>query len=711
MGKYFSYQRVARTLSVVCLGCWWGLGAAQFGSLGNFMNGGSFSNLSNFGGGMTGGFSSTQGNTPDSLQERDYESERARLTYAHLFEPKFRKTDDSAFNPKREQIYVPYGRSPLGVYGNAVYNYVFDFSWQPGLNLDQSPYRYYKTRLEDIRLYQAERPFSALTYVAGSKEQQMLAASYTQNFLPNLNVFFDFNFVNTPGFFKNQRANNSNLDLGLHYHTLNGQYDLVTVFLKNGVVSNENGGVADDAYIHTTTEPAYLSDRSTVPVRLGDLVGYSLNPFDLSLSKGRQEEGTLFFMQNTFNLGQRKDFLGPDSVRVSVFVPRLRFYHTMKYETLRFSFIDASPRSETNFYNTYPNIPAELWQADTLRMTDKWSVWSNTLGFRLFPKYNQPQWYWQGELGHEWARDSVLFNRSVTVKSLQNLLVRGVLSTEIRATKTLLQAYGVYYWFGYNVNDFKLGAEIKQNLSKNFGWLRAKAELVRATPSRFNRVLSAFNTYRMPQDRFTPLLYAYMGLRWEMPRYNFFVHLHYYRIKNYVYATEAPLSRQFSDAIDVPQLEIGKLFTFWRRFHIFSRTTLQPPFAFFGAQKADKVLQLPLLYTSARMYYENYFKKMFLVAAGVEINYHTPFAAPAYTPLYAAYVYQNGFILSNLPQINLFIKSRINRRVTLSWRLENLNTITFVNGALYYANNNFTVLHHPFSELSFQFAIVWDLVN
>lgn len=678
---------------------------AQFGSLG--------STFSNLGSNLSSGFGG-QGEDTSSLavEERDYETERIRLQYKTLFGTYFTNAADSDFNPKREQFFYPYGQTALSNHGNAVYSYVYDGHIKPGLNLHQSPYHLYRTNLEDIRVYAAEKPFGSLGYVFGAREQQLLSGVYTQNISSGLNIFFDYRFSNSPGFFKNQNTNNSQLSGGVHYKNVAGTYLLTAAYIRNNMVSNENGGIVNKDDI-TGSDVEAFNDRTTVPVMLGDAVGYNTNPFNLTLNKGRKQNSNVLYVANTYSVGARDSVYGPDSLLMRIFKPRLSFTHSLEYSTQENMFLDHSAETDQRFYNTfYPSLPAGLL-TQTLLIRDKWNILSNRVSVRYLPNANDLKSFVNARICYDAMRDSMMVNTALPdAPYLFNLSADGNLRIHSKKINAQVGLYGQYYLAGLNRNDFQVSAQLTKRIANTR--LFVHADYTRSTPVHFFRRYSAFNVFRMDREQFSPLLSFRVYARWVVPRYKVSLSVGWNRVANYVWQNKFDRAQQLTAAINIPSVEVTKHFDFGRYFHLRTRTTIQPPinlFGFAGDKAYSDVLNLPLLYTFNEVYFQKTFKKTFLVQTGAEIYYHTPFFAPLYSPVYAHFVYQNHSVLGRIPQVHLYAKTRVNRKFSLVLRLENVNAIEFANGTIQTNNNLFTITGYPYAELTYSIGIVWDFVN
>lgn len=709
-------QLIRLCICLVLLGVLPQLGFAQLGGLFGGGGGGGFGGLSNLGN----SFSSIGSGGSDSLAERDFEAEKVRLAYHRFFERKFFPVDDSSFNPRREEFFIPYGKNPLGNYGNAIYDYVFDLDkrYRPGPNLKVSPYDFYRLEKEQIRIYDAIRPFGSLGYLVGSMQQQIISGSYTQNITNYLNVFFDYQFSNSPGYFKNQTANNSKLALGFQYRAYKQRYLLTAFMIRNNMVSNENSGVVDDSTVKGTDQQVYLSDRTTIPVRLGDNIGYSTNPFNLTLYKGRREKSLLTYVENAYRFGVVDSVWSKDSVKIFVFKPKITASHILEYETIEHSFLDNTASVDKEYYQTYlPSIPLDKL-ADTLRIMDKWNILRNKLQLRYFPKLGQNDFYWQAQLGYESMRGHWKFNSDSSSQLLFNLYVGSELQTLIKKWDLRLKAFAKYYFAGANINDVKLAASLYKKLKNNWGTLQGDISILRTRPLGFNWQYSAFNRYAMNrsanQSRFNALQIWNVTLNWELLRWNLFVKLRWNRLKNYVYQNNHDQKIQYVPFLDIPQLELSYLHKFPHGLFLLNQLTLQPSIANLSLVQVKSFsppLELPLLHTLHKFYFEHNFLGYLRFVVGIELRWNSPYYAPLYNPVYASLVQQKSQILYNLPQIHLFMKTRIRKKFSFTLRVENLNSLRIADGSLGPTNNNFILPNYPLYGMIVQAGIVWDFVN
>jgi hypothetical protein len=95
---------------------------------------------------------------------------------------------------------------------------------------------------------------------------------------------------------------------------------------------------------------------------------------------------------------------------------------------------------------------------------------------------------------------------------------------------------------------------------------------------------------------------------------------------------------------------------------------------------------------------------------GLEIRYHTPYKANGYSPLIGQFFFQDQQqVALAMPDIHAYLHFRI-RSFTSYVRLENLNTMRFLDG-FGFTNNNFSAPYYPYPGLVFRVGIFWSFVN
>src|SRR6185295_15707608 len=96
-----------------------------------------------------------------------------------------------------------------------------------------------------IKYYKLNRRFTEVTYLSGSKSEQMLNVIYSQNLTKGWNVGLDFRRAGAEGFFRRQRFYQSSFDFYTHYESPNKRYSISAYYLRNHLEQQENGGIKD----------------------------------------------------------------------------------------------------------------------------------------------------------------------------------------------------------------------------------------------------------------------------------------------------------------------------------------------------------------------------------------------------------------------------------------------------------------------------------
>jgi hypothetical protein len=131
---------------------------------------------------------------------------------------------------------------------------------------------------------------------------------------------------------------------------------------------------------------------------------------------------------------------------------------------------------------------------------------------------------------------------------------------------------------------------------------------------------------------------------------------------------------------------------------------------YFQQETGDVELNLPLIFTRNRIGYEGTlgFRKL-NIAFGLEIKYHTPYKADAYSPAIGKFFYQDSIRITHKPDIHAYMHFRI-RNFRAFLRAENLNTITTQNG-FGFRDHNFAAPGYPYPGLNIRFGVYWSFVN
>jgi hypothetical protein len=173
-------------------------------------------------------------------------------------------------------------------------------------------------------------------------------------------------------------------------------------------------------------------------------------------------------------------------------------------------------------------------------------------------------------------------------------------------------------------------------------------------------------------------------------------------MSNYIYLTEFYRVNQQSTIFNMLRLGMNKEFRLKKNWKWYLDIYVQ-------LLTANSPVNAPLVYTRNRFAYEGSVFRNLKLSTGFDIRYHTNYKSANYSPLMGQFFYQDEYQVVIRPDVAAYVNFRI-RNFTAFTRLENLNSLTFVNGFGFKDTNVETPLY-PYPGLLFRLGIIWDLVN
>lgn len=560
--------------------------------------------------------------------------------------------------------------------------------WDPGFHsLDV-----YKWKLEQIRFFNTTRPYSELNYVLASRSEQIIEVMHTQNIKPEWNFGFQYRFINSPGYFKNQKTNHNNYLFTSRFHSKNRRYQAWLVFLGNDLKASENGGIKDDRdYMN---DPIY-KNRFNIPTNIGGDTEYETDFFNTSIGTGNKYNEFTILLRQQYDLG-KKDSIVTDSTVIPLFYPRLRFEHTFQYSRKKYTFEDFVGDSvyyKDNFAITLPD------QNDSIYFKDDWKEMINDFSIYQFPDAkNIHQFIRLGAALQNLSGDFRTGNQKY-----YNVFGHAEYRNKTRNLKWDMEAFGKLYFVGLNAGDYEIHASLQRLLSRKVGYLQLGFENANRTPGYFYNDHSSF--YLLPSvQNFNKENTIHLYASVFRPRNMMNISAHYFLLTNYTYIRNYYELRQESSLFNVLQIALNKTFKLGRRWRWHADVYFQQPIG-------DAPVNLPLIYTRNRFAYEGNLGFPNLdIAFGTEVRYHTPYKADGYSAPLGQFYYQDSITITNIrPQVDVYVNFRI-RPFKLYFRVENLNTISYDQG-LGFTNNNLTAPGYAMPGLYFRLGIYWSFVN
>lgn len=631
------------------------------------------------------------GSATDSLRRRNYD-DSLNLKYYFLDSSRVHRLD-SNINDFSKRFPVPADYITLGNTGSPARSLLFqpssNIGWDPGFHtLD-----IYRRKLDDVRIFNTNRPYTELNYTLGPKAEQILEVLHTQNIKPYWNASFNYRLINAPGVFRNQRTNHNTYTLTSWYESPRKRYNNYFIFLFNKLQASENGGIRDDHdYLN---DPVYDRDRFTVPTKLGGEPKFGTDMFSTVLYTGRRETDMNLFMRQQYDLG-RQDSLVADTIVIPLFFPRVRFEHNIHFQRSRYHFQDykVNDGKQSNYPDSayYAGNYGLTMPQDSLMFEDAWTRLRNDFSIYQFPDEKNLQQFFKVGTELELLKGSLK-----SEESFYNVIGHAEYRNRTKNQKWDMLASGRLYFTGDNAGDYRAYVSLQRMLGDS-GSLKIGFENINRSPSFLYRAESNFYL-AAPRD-FSKENTTHFFASFLVPRLNVQLTGDYFLIGNYLYFKDFYQPEQESSLFNLLRIGASKHFALTRHLNWYAEAAIQ--------QKAGAVeLNLPFFYTRNRLAFEGLFFRNLNLATGLEVRYHSPYKADNYSPILGQFFYQDSTTISNRPDVAAFFHARI-RSLKLYLRAENLNTIS-AEGK--FNDHNFAAPGYPTPGFLLRFGIYWSFVN
>lgn len=639
-----------------------------------FNTGGRFGNM----GGGGGGSSKMQRDTT----KHEHEIDTLTLTYQYLGEPTSYKLDSSVNKFDLNYLRVPASYVFLGNNGNAARNIIFTPRMQAGFDAGFHSYDVYGYSHENAKFYRTTKPYSELHYMIGSKQEQMIQVSHTQNRGENFNFSFDYRKVNSPGYYRTQNTNHDTYRVTANYQSQNKRYHLYMSYFLNKLNGGENGGIRSDTFLNKDR----YKERRTIDVNLGNNEAPTTGFFGTTIpvKSAYQEAG--FLLQQQYDWGKGDTIHVNDTTQYYKFDPVFRVQYTFKYNQNTYEFIDNEP-DETFYTQKY----GFAYIPDTsIFAKHKWRNISNDISLIQFPV--------RGNLAHFINLGARFENISGTFLdadiSFSNLALHGEYRNKTRNQKWDFSAKGEFYVLGQNIGDYNASAMLSRYLNETLGNIRFAFKNVNAEPSYiykyFNSNRDTWYNDNLKKENTIQLQFAADNTKLK---YNLAVN--YFIFTNYTYFKDTYHSDQFTSLFNMLQIVFSKQFTLGR-FNWYADLAFQQ-------LHGTAPINLPTIWTRHRFAYENKLFNNLNLMTGIEAKYNTSYYADDYSPLIGQFYYQQQNKISlDYPDLAAFLNFRI-KSLTAYIRAENLNT--------FIGKNNFAANLYPYNDFMFRVGLRWWFVN
>ena len=625
-------------------------------------------------------------NAKDSLKHRDPLEDSITISYKFWDSTRVRKLD-SSINDFYSRFPVPYTYVDLGNLGTPAHSLLFSPNMKPGWDAGFHSLDVYRYKIEDTKFFTTSRPYTELTYLLGSKSEQLVNLLHTQNRKSGLNFTFEYRFINSPGSFKNQKASHNNLRVNLGYQSKNKRYGVNFIYLSNNLKTSENGGMRRDKSLDSLT----FGDPFEVNTVLANGSTTRLDPFNTNITTGTNYQENSLLFRHYYDLGQ-KDSVVTDSNTIKLFYPRLRLQHTFKYTGYQYSFKDANP-VDTDYLNYYNYIVT----ADTVLYKDTWRDLTNDFSIISYPQKNNLSQFLKVGAGLQ------LLNGKLPpyTKNYNNIYVSGEYRNRSRNQKWDIEMAGQFYVTGSYSADYSAIISLKRMLSEKLGYLEIGFQNVNRSPSSVYNPYSSFPTLADSSLKKENITKLFASL--DVP----YIHLkltgEYFLVTNYLYFKDFLTAGQETNLFNVLHIGAEKKITLSKHWNFYAELHLQQ-------KTGNPPINLPALFTRDRIAYEGNFYKNLFLSTGLEFRYYSNYKPADYSPLIGQFFYQDNYTISNRPDVSYYFNFRI-KSFKGFFRVDNLNTFNKGTSGYGFVKHNFVAPHYASQALWLRFGVWWSFVN
>lgn len=603
---------------------------------------------------------------PDSTKTRDLLDSSKVYFFYNNFEimgPRFIQEIDTVIT--NVENYDPLTRpgnyyATLGNTGLAHKTMVYNPLIESGVNLGVHAYDKYLFHNDSIHHYWVGRPYTHIFFIQGAKKEQNLHIDHSQNVASWFNVGLRFRYVNSPGYYSNQEADDKNFVFKTRFQTRNYRYMVLANYIHNKLQLEENGGIRYDTVFLDNVAP----DRRGIEVNLQNANNYF--------------KENSYYVKQLFYLSNKNRFQTDDDTSTTSSLFNKLNPGNLSLSTLlsQKTYLYQQPLTDNNgFYNqTFDSLN------NTYDSTYTWTL-ENQLSWTNGDNAKQRLFTFNFMLRHLYAKyaiDSVNFtyNQLIPTASL-NFQVSDVLRLNFFGDLIVGDSYS---------GDFNLIGKL--DLTTKFGNLRYELHNANQSVDRFY-VFYRSNHFRW-ENEFQKQYFFINQASYNYKTFTAGVNL--YAIENFVYSDTAGLPDQLNSNLQVLQLYVHKLFKLGN-WSFDARIVYQNP-------SSSEGIRLPELLGDGSIYYTNaLFKEAAILQTGFDVFYNTAYQGYAYMPATRDFHIQNQKEVGDYFYANVFLNLQIKRaRIFISYN--NL-------GFLFNDYRYLTVPDYPMRDGGLRFGVSW----
>jgi hypothetical protein len=557
---------------------------------------------------------------------------------------------------KYDPIYKPGNYyASLGNIGLAHQNQIMHSRINSGFNYGIHSFDKYMFHNDSIYYYWVGKPYTHLKYIMGPKKEQNLYIDHSQNVASWFTLGLKFRYINSPGYYINQKSDDKNFVMKTRFQTRNYRYIVLASYMHNKLKVEDNGGIVYDSVFEGNTK----SSRNSINV-------------NLQTANNRIIQNG-FYVKQIFNLSKNNRFQETDSsnFKAGIFNPGTI---SLSSHLLQTSFNYKQELSDSAFY---------VLLRDTLPTNDSTHLFGieNQLAWTNADNIRRQKIVFFFALKHLYTEIS-----GFESKRIFNQLIPKAGISFFPLQKLQFDFYADFVTGNSNVGDFNLFGKASWNTG--FGALSFKSNFANKSIDWFYQNYTS--NHFIWENNFDQQLYLINTAEYNYKRFTAGVEVT--NISDFMYMDTLGIPAQIKDGQDVLRIYARKLFVVknWR-FDIQG---------IYQKVSRDGILRLPDLIGDLSIYYtKDLFKQAAILQTGIDTRYNTSYYADAYMPATRSFYLQNKKKVGDYIYADAFVTLQI-KRARLFFKYQNL-------GSLAKDYRYYTVPSYPMQDHGYRFGLSW----
>jgi hypothetical protein len=547
-------------------------------------------------------------------------------------------------------------------------NLVFQPVLSDGFFTGMESFDAYMYTSENTRYYRHLIPVTYLQYANGPEKEQLLRVIHSHTIKRMVTIGVDFNLINSPGHYVNQKSDDKAVVFTGQYYTKNLRFGTIANYRHNKFVARENGGIVNDTIFEENLE---------TDTRL----------FDVNLSTAQNLVKESGFMANSYFYLSGKPELNDSTMTRPPTFHAGRIDYTFNYTREIQIYTDQDPLAD--FYKPFDAVldSSETYDSLLINSYENRFSWSNLrMGDSIAKKYLL--------VTFAIASKRTTISDSVSENSFGNWIPEA--SMVIRPYRTLaIQLNGKYILGDFNNTGFELKGLANQHYQTKKGRSGDISFSFLTTSQEAGYFLTHFrsNYFRWDTSFSNQIIQeATFGLRYQGLK----AKLEYQFISDYVYLNQQAHPAQYKGSVNLIRFDLSDEF----RYKVWGFDAR----LVYTMNSNKDIIRVPDFLARVSIYPTlSLFKNAAVLQPGVDIMYNTAYYASAYMPALRMFYLQDEKKIGNYAYIDVFINLMV-KRFRFFVKYQHLNS-------LWSKNKYYMVPHYPMQEGVFKFGLSWSFYD